>query len=62
MIEEINPDFVIKGLIIIHYDHNDKMTLYNVEYMRKELDKLFTFYKNQLIREAEYEKIKPIEF
>lgn len=62
MLQKINPDFVIKDLILNHYDHNNKNTLYHCEYLKAEVERMLKYYKSNLIKEIQREKRKPIEY
>lgn len=62
MLQKINPDFNIKGLILNHYDHEGNNTLYHCEYLKKEVERMLIFYKKELIREKQKEKRKRIEY
>ena len=48
MIQKANPDFNIKGLILIHYDHNDNCTTYECEYLKDDVERMLGYYKNQI--------------
>lgn len=62
MLQKINPDFVIKDLILNHYDHEGNNTLYHCDYLKKEVEYMLAFYKKQLIKEAQRAKRQPIEY
>lgn len=62
MLQKINPNFVIKDLILNHYDHNGNNTLYHCEYLKNEVEKMLYFYKKQVILERQKEKRKRIEY
>lgn len=62
MLQKINPNFVIKDLILNHYDHNGNNTLYHCEYLKSEVEKMLYFYKKQVILERQKEKRKRIEY
>lgn len=62
MLQKINPNFIIKDLILNHYDHNGKNTLYHCEYLKSEVEKMLYFYKKQVILEREKAKRKRIEY
>ena len=32
MVQQMNPEFEIKKLYLIHYDHNNKQTIYECDY------------------------------
>lgn len=54
MIKKSHPEIEIKRLIIIHYDHNDNYTLYECDYLEKDVERMLLFYKKEL----EYEEFK----
>lgn len=62
MLQKINPDFIIKDLIINHYDHDGNNTLYHCDYLKKEVERMLYFYKKQVISEQNREKRKRIEY
>ena len=62
MLQKINPNFIIKDLILNHYDHNGNNTLYHCEYLKNEVEKMLYFYKKQVILERQKEKRKRIEY
>ena len=48
MLQKINPNFVIKDLILNHYDHEGKNTLYHCPYLKDECNVCFIFIRNKL--------------
>ena len=62
MLQKINPNFVIKDLILNYYDHDGKNTLYHCDYLKAEVERMLAFYKKELIREAQRAKRAPIEY
>ena len=62
MLQKINPNFVIKDLILNHYDHNGNNTLYHCEYLKKDVEKMLYHYKKELILEKQRSKRKRIEY
>ena len=51
MLQKINPNFIIKDLILNHYDHNGNNTLYHCEYLKHDVEKMLYHYKKSLILE-----------
>ena len=47
MLQKINPDFVIKDLIINHYDHEGNNTLYHCTYLKDEVEKMLKHFARQ---------------
>lgn len=62
MLQKINPKFVIRDLIINHYDHDGNNTLYHCDYLKKEVERMLYHYKKELFIEHEREKRKRIEY
>ena len=62
MLQKINPNFIIKDLILNHYDHNGKNTLYRCQYLKDEVEKMLYFHKKQVLRDKERAKRKKIEY
>lgn len=62
MLQKINPDFVIKDLIINHYDHKGNNTLYHCEYLKHDVEKMLYHYKKELILNEQRAKRKRIEY
>ena len=62
MLQKINPDFIIKDLILNHYDHDGNNTLYHCDYLKTEVERMLCYYKKQLIREKQKAKRKRIEY
>lgn len=62
MLQKINPDFNIKGLILNHYDHQGNNTLYHCDYLKKEVERMLVFHKKELILEKQRAKRKRIEY
>ena len=62
MIQQLNPDFVIKDLILIHFDHNDNQTVYHLDYLKDEVERMLRFHKKSVIKEQQRAKRIPIEY
>ncbi len=62
MLQMINPDFVIKDLILVHFDHNDNQTIYNMPYLKKEVEAMLKFYKKSIFKQEKLAKLKKIEY
>lgn len=62
MLQKLNPNFIIKKLIINHIDHNNKITEYECEYLKDDVERMIKHYKrNSLIRSI-LDLDKPIIF
>ena len=62
MLQKINPEFIIKDLILNHYDHNGNNTIYHCEYLKKEVERMLYHYKKEVILEQQKAKRKRIEY
>lgn len=62
MLQKINPNFVIKDLILNHYDHEGNNTLYHCDYLKTEVERMLAFYKKDLIKQMQRAKRTPIEY
>lgn len=62
MLQKINPNFVIKDLILNHYDHNGNNTLYHCDYLKKDVERMLYHYKKEIILEQQRSKRKRIEY
>lgn len=62
MLQKINPNFVIKDLILNHYDHDGNNTIYHCEYLKKEVERMLAYYKKQIILETQRKKRQRIEY
>lgn len=51
MLKQINPDFNIKGLTILHVDGNGIETSYPINYVEKEVEALLKHYKKGIVVE-----------
>ena len=62
MLQKINSNFVIKDLILNHYDHEGNNTLYHCEYRKHDVEKMLYHYKKELMLEQQRSKRKRIEY
>lgn len=51
MIQKLNPEFNIKLLMLIHYDHDGNVTNYECDYLKTDVERMLSFYKKQLEHE-----------
>lgn len=54
MIQKADPRFVIKKLVLIHYDHKGNCDQYECEYLKNDVERMLAYYKKQI----DYEKFK----
>ena len=62
MLQKINPDFVIKDLILNHYDHDGKNTLYHCTYLKDEVEKMLKHFVKQQKLEKQKKKYERIQY
>lgn len=62
MLQKLNPNFVIKKLMLIHYDHQGNVTEHELEYLKDDVERMCKFYKKQSMLEALKASRRPIEF
>ena len=60
MIQELNPEFEIEDLVLVHFDHSDNMTVYHLPYLKEEVIKMLSHFKKETSLKASREKRKPI--
>lgn len=62
MLQKYNPEFEIEDLVMIHFDHNDNMTVYHLPYLKDEVVRMLNHFKKESTLKANREKRKPIEY
>ena len=62
MIQQINPDFIIKDLVLVHFDHEGNQTVYHLDYLKDEVMRMLAYHKQQKIKELQKAKRKRIEY
>lgn len=62
MMTKLNPEYIIDDLVMIHFDHNEKMTVYHLPYLEKEVIRMLNFYKKEIIREEQKTRVAPIQY
>ena len=62
MIQQLRPDLNLQELIMVHFDHNGKQTVYHLDYLKDEVEKMFKHYKKEVIKEKQKAKHKRIEY
>lgn len=62
MLQKVNPNFVIKDLIINHYDHEGNNTLYHCDYLKNDVEKMLLHYKKEFMLNNQRAKRKRIEY
>lgn len=62
MIQQLRPELNLQGLIMVHFDHNGKQTVYHLDYLKDEVEKMFKHYKKEVTKEKQRAKYKRIEY
>jgi hypothetical protein len=62
MIQQIRPDLELKDLIMVHFDHNNKQTVYHLDYLKNEVELMFKHYMKEAKKESQRAKYKRIEY
>jgi hypothetical protein len=62
MIQKLNPEYTIEDLVMIHFDHNDNMTVYHLPYLKDEVTRMLAFYKKEKKLEENKKKRQRIEY
>ena len=59
LLQTLHPEFIIKGLKLIHIDWGQKETEYEVPYLKEDVERMLKHYKRQLKIEQELDRLKP---
>ena len=62
MLQKYNPEFEIEDLVMIHFDHDDNMTVYHLPYLKEEVIKMLAFYKKESVLAENKRKRQRIEY
>ena len=62
MLQKLNPNFTIKDLILNHYDHDGKNTLYHCSYLKDDVEKMLKHYAKQQKLDKQKAKYARIEY
>lgn len=62
MIQQLNPEFEIEDLVLVHFDHSDNMTVYHLPYLKEEVVSMLRHFKKENSLKASRDKRKPIEY
>ena len=62
MIQQLDPLYEIEDLVLVHFDHDDNMTVYHMPYLKDEVVKMLLFYKKEMILEENRRKRQKIEY
>lgn len=62
IMESYNSDFTIEDLVLVHFDHEDNMTVYHLPYLKKEVERMLSFYEKEHVLSERRLKNKRIEY
>lgn len=62
MIQKLNPEFQIEDLVLVHFDHDDNMTVYHLPYLKDEVIKMLVYYKKEATLQENKRKRQRIEY
>lgn len=62
MIQKLNPDYVIDSLMIIHFDHDNNVRKYDIEYLKNDVTKMLKYHKYKNTVDKQLDKVKPIQY
>ena len=60
LLQQINPNYNIKSLRLIHIDHNNQQHEYECEYLKDDVERMLKHYKKQLKVQKELDALKPV--
>lgn len=49
MIKKLHPELECEDLVLVHFDHQDNMTVYHLPYLEEEVKRMLAFYKKESI-------------
>lgn len=58
MIQKIDPRFNIKLLMLVHIDHKDKVTNYECNYLKSDVERMLAFYKQRISDKEFYKSLE----
>lgn len=59
MLQQINPNFEIKMLKLVHFDHEGNQNEYDIPYLKDDVEKMLKHYKKKIKIQKELDKDKP---
>lgn len=62
MVQKMNPDFNIKMLKLIYFDHNGNTSFHELEYLKDDVERMLGHYRKVHIQEERKRKRQKIEF
>ena len=62
MLTQKHPEFIIEDLVLVHFDHNDNMTVYHLPYLRDEVIRMLRFFEKECVLEERKNKNKRVVY
>ena len=62
ILQQIRPEFEIKGLSIIHIDRSAKQTEYPMEYCKDDVERMIKHYKKELQIKSQLDRLQPYKY
>lgn len=62
MIQQLNPEYEIEDLVLVHFDHEGHMTVYHMPYLKKEVGLMLGYFKKKTILDESKKKRQRIEY
>ena len=62
LLQQTKPELNIKKLMLIHIDHDDKITEYTVDYLKNDVERMLKHYKKLLKQTTVLDRDRPIVF
>ena len=60
LLQQIRPDLNIGGLKIVHFDHDNKQNVYDVDYLKSDVERMLKHYEKKIKIQAELDLDKTI--
>ena len=62
MMQQLNPEYEIEDLVLVHFDHEGHMTVYHMPYLKKEVGLMLGYFKKKTILDENKKKRQRIEY
>ena len=62
MMQQLNPEYEIEDLVLVHFDHEGHMTVYHMPYLKKEVGLMLGYFKKKTILDESKKNRQRIEY
>lgn len=62
IMQQLNPEYEIEDLVLVHFDHEGHMTVYHMPYLKKEVGLMLGYFKKKTILDESKKKRQRIEY